>query len=355
MKFHIDVDLLESQNLVGRLKTLELLERQSPFRGFANRFDQRLASALTTLPSELHSPALAVYGTVLYLPQQVLDSAWAFLWHELHSPTGGCESLNDLTLFELDRDAIRDAFYRASFVQGRLQDSGPFRSSYDVLDVLGGLESRELAPEYEQAIAHLADQEHWVLLADFSLSGSSVVSEIRRLRRLSELLGNRSRRITCLVQVVTEQALKAISAQDADLITAIYIPYSSALNHEDYNLITDRGLVTAMKDFCTWFYDSYVIGSKHPLEGEPEHKFGFNGMGWTLVSAANAPNNSLPPLWFGDAKGMYRAPFERLDSRSGPPGWLGRRQWESRIAGSTDLQDRIKRRVSSLGRDWQLS
>src|ERR1051326_4531335 len=144
---NIDLDVLESEHLIGRLKLLELLERQAPYRDFRDRVDRRISQALTTIPEHFHQSALAIFGTTLYITRQILDDAWRFLWSSLCRSFGGLPKPEELLILELDRDLLRDEFYRANALAGRLQDNLPVRSSYDLVDAMMQLESGHIGPE----------------------------------------------------------------------------------------------------------------------------------------------------------------------------------------------------------------
>ena len=335
----LDLDLLEAEQLVGRLKLLELLERQSHYQDLPDRAERRLSQALSTLPVEWRQTALALFGTIQYVPKQLLDDAWRFLWWRVCHRLGSIPRSNETLVLELDRDALRDDFYRANSLVGRLQDNLPFRSPYDLVDHLRALEAGKIAPELESLLAVVLRRPLWLLLVDMSISGGSVVAEIDRLRMVRALCSHpEAITIIALIQVCTEEARQALAESACDCETAVTVPLHCALNGGCYSLLSTPQLIQDVHELCRWFGKTHVIPSDYRLShmsverDDPDlATYGFGKRGWAIVTHKNTPNNSLPIFWFRPRSNDYLAPFERIDSRIGPS-WSGRREWLDRIA-----------------------
>jgi hypothetical protein len=338
---YVDLDVLESEHLIGRLKLIELLERQSPYRDLRDGVERRFSQALRVIPNEFRQPAIAIFGSVQYIGKQMLFDAWRYLWSLLNLESRDIPSLEDVSFLELDRDQLRDEFYRANSLTGRLQDNLPWRSAHDIIDALMGFESGHIAPELTESFSCLSKKRCWVLLVDLSISGTSAVSELRRLHKIRSLFFDQSNlEIIALIQLATETALQALGDSGYRYHCAIKIPNHQALNDVNYNLYGNSSLQESMREICKWFAEEHVLKTNYRLatmsleqKNSDIAAFGFGGLGWSIVTHRNTPNNSLPLLWFRPPGEVYRPPFERIDSRIGKP-WAGRSEWLTRVEAS---------------------
>jgi len=344
---HVDLDLLESEHLIGRLKLIELLERHSPYRDLRDGVERRFSQALRVIPNEFRQPAIAIFGSVQYISQQMLFDAWRHLWSLLNRESRDIPSLEDILFLELDRDQLRDEFYRANSLTGRLQDNLPWRSTHDIIDALMNLESGRMAPELLESFVGLTKRRCWVLLIDLSVSGTSAISELRRLHKIRSLFFEDSEiEIVALIQLATDKALAELSSSGYSYHCSIRVPSFQALSDTNYNLYGNSSLQQSMRDVCKWFAEEHVLTTDYRLATlsreakDPDiAAFGFGKSGWSIVTYRNTPNNSLPILWFRPPGDSYRPPFERIDSRIGKP-WAGRSDWLSRL--ETDVTQRQK-------------
>lgn len=346
----LNLDVLEAEHLIGRLKTIELLERESPYRNVPERVDHRFAHAMKAIPAELRTAALATFGSVKYMNRSLLDDAWRYLWTSLDTSVRRLPTLTNIVFLELDRDQIRDDFFRANALAGRLQDNFPWRSAHDITDALMNLEKGELRPELGQELITYLGRELWILLIDISLSGTSAVSEIRRLTTLrSKFFPHAKGRTLALIQVATEDALAAINSEGHEAKAAVHIPRSWALADPQYSIISDPTLVADMRSLCAWMAECHVLKSDYRLSQlarvDPNvGLYGFGGRGWPVVMHRNTPNNSLPVLWFAPPTAAYHPPFERIDSRIGES-WNGRREWYARLENDEGLVASISQKL----------
>ncbi len=345
---NISLDLLESQHLIGRLKLIELLERQSKFRNSKEHVERRFSQALKSLPPDFSQPALAIFGSILYITEQMLDNAWIFLFSELKRKIQPFPELDDIIILELDRDVLRDDFYRANSLVGRLQDNLPWRSSSDIIDVFMQLEGGQIAPELTESFSRFLKRRLWILLIDLSISGTSAMSEISRLHQIHSIFSKkRNVNIVALIQVATEEVVRLLDSSDYDYVCAIKIPKYCALNDPTYNLISDHSVINEMKELCKWFAENIVLSTEYRIaklskeQNDPDiAAFGFGKKGWNIVTYKNTPNNSLPLLWFRPPNNSYLPPFERIDSRIGAS-WPGRKEWLKRVTGNKKLKKHI--------------
>ena len=350
---YFDLDVLEREHLAGKLNLLALQERLSPYRGLSDRFERRVSRALMTLPSDYAQASVAIFGSTLYITRAMLDNAWRFLWRDFLRSRQQNIAVDDLLVLELDRDALRDDFYRANALPGRLRDNSPHRSANDLLDTLANLESGDVPAEYQRTLAQAGKKPFWILLSDLGLSGTSLTGEVARLKILRDVIAESGKgNVVVLAQVLTEPASDVLRAAGVEIHGAIRVPATCALASQECALVNDQQLLDDMRALCNWFAEEYVRRGQHQLHSESVHSpdqtvFGYGGHGWTIVTNRNAPNNSLPILWYRDHTKAYRPPFERLESRLGE-GWAGRRHWQDRFTRDQMLRSKLRSSIHGL-------
>lgn len=309
--------------------------------------------ALNSLPPPHRQAAAAMFASTLYITKQMMDDAWQCLWHALQNRTGHPLNLDDLLILALDGDGLLDDFFHTNRLSGRLQSDHPFRCANNLIDVLMQLESGDLYPELKQALVGALKKPYWVLLADQSLSGTSVVQELNRLRKIQRLSPFGRAPVLPLIQLATEQATLNLKEKGWDYSAAIQVPLNCALNHESFDAVDSPALKRKMKALCAWFAETHVLPTSTRLAQKSKQKqdadiatFGFGKLGWNIVTHKNAPNNALPILWFSSSEQPYQPPFARIESRRGPS-WKGRKHWLARFKGNTDLKARMRQRILS--------
>jgi hypothetical protein len=340
----INLDLLESEHLIGKLKLLELQNTISSFRNVTeNSVERRLSQALNKIPPQYHLAAMALFGSIIYVTEDMLLDSWRYLW------TSFCKihaySLQDILLLELDRDQIRDEFYHANKLTGRLEDNLPWRSTHDIIDTLMSI--KNTGGRYLESFSRIRDKKVWIMLIDMSVSGSSVISEVERTQEIIDLICEGPKpKLVVLVQVITEEALAKLRKTDFEYYYGVRVPEYCAINHKDYHLIQDQGLLLQAKELCDWFAREHVLPSKNRLSVMAETdidiaRYGFGKSGWNIVTYKNTPNNSLPLFWFKPDSGNYLPPFLRIDSRVNKS-WDGRREFISKVQKDEEFKTSIQ-------------
>lgn len=351
---NLNLDILEQENLIGMLKLIEIFEQKSPYGHARDRVEHRFSHALSMLPEQHRQAALAIFATTLYLPQQMLEDAWRFLWNSLCKREDRSIKISEMVVLELDRDLIRDEFYRVNSIPGRLQDNAPWKSANDMIDYLATI--KKTGKEQDKPTELFSDmvrRPSWVLLVDLSISGTSAVSEVLRLQKIAKLIfRDKAPSIVALVQVATERAIDHFKENNIDYLCAIQIPLSCALNSGIYDIIKDDSLRAEMKELCQWFAEEHILHTDYRLAQMAKENediaiaaFGFGKLGWSIVTYKNVPNNSLPILWFRPPNDQYIPPFERIDSRIGET-WSGRKEWLNNAVKDGSLQKIIRKALN---------
>lgn len=347
----LNLTFLENTHLIGKLKLIELLEKASPYRVLKETVERRFSRALGAIPDEHREAALAIFGSTIYLPQQMLEEAWKHLWLVCQLRH---ESLRDIhknvLVLELDRDQIRDEFYRCNSIVGRLQDNLPWRSTHDIIDALERFETKtNTNQDYFDEFISILRRPYWLLLVDITLSGTSVLSEIRRIEKLRRILLPREKYIgvTILAQVATETAVERFRQAGVCFEAAIIVPRRNAIRYCLGQKATDHKLMQSIVDVCDWFAEEYVLRCDNRIsimakEDREVARYGFGAEGWNVVTYKNCPNNCLPLLWLWQPGKEYIPPFERVDSRDEGGTWPGRRNWLDEIASDEVRQSNLR-------------
>ncbi|WP_203929957.1 phosphoribosyltransferase-like protein [Virgisporangium ochraceum] len=334
--------------LTSRLHELDADERRSPFRESPVTVASRIRRALADLPEEWREPARWLFALTRYLSRPELHRAWRSLWATFQEQQA-VRSPTEVLVLELDRDTLRDDFYRANCLPGRLDDNLPFRSSHDLASALWMVEAGRPPPEYAGAIRALRTRSHWVLLADLGLSGASIAAEVDRLTTVQRIIHPlRPVRVTCLIQAATDRARERLAADSIGHIAAIRLVNSISTLPVGYADLPGE-VPDAVTRFCRWFADHHVAGSGHRLggAGPDTAAFGRSAAGLLVVTHKNTPDSTVPPLWLSTHSPPYRAPFERLESRVGL-GWTGRKEWYARLRRDDALRTRLSHLVSRM-------
>lgn len=326
---------LDSESTVARLKYLELLERKSKYRDLSEGVEHRFASALDFFPEEHKEGALAVFSSTLYVSQPLVVDAWKSVWWMLQRNEGlTAETFErDVLLLELDRDKLKDSFFEHNNIQGRLENNSQFQSSNDLIDSLKFLEKGGLDKDVKNDLISALEKPVWINLVDISLSGTSVCSDLKRLKEIASFIPSKTEpKIITVLLMATEKAEQKLQEIDAIYHRAVGIPNSASLAHEKYTLISDKKLIDKMKSACDWFSKHVVLKTESRFSRQATAdpyknvgQFGFKEGGWSIVTYKNAPNNSLPILWFSNEQ--YTAPFERVDSRTNNHSTSTRKEW----------------------------
>ena len=121
---------------------------------------------------------------------------------------------------------------------------------------------------------------------------------------------------------------------DAGVSAVTHLPE----NTKELASLVPGGEATVRKKFCEairFFHKNYGHRYWEETGSDPgtESEWGFKGDGWTIVTFANCPNNSLPALWYPHTASAFtniKPLFSRVDSRI------------SHVGGHSELEDSMQ-------------
>jgi len=193
-------------------------------------------------------------------------------------------------------------------------------------------------------IKGLLKKDIWILLTDFSFSGTSLNSEIDKLVKLRDICFNRNKKpkIIVCVQIISSKSLEEIEKKFGNEIQLLYaqiyndrlriVPdrvWESELKQSQPSLLFEQSKEVYLEaiELCKWFGAEYIdLDADHARtlkQGQGSTlAFGYKDCGFTIIPQRNAPSNSLPILWYTPSRTFqqkynknYIPPFPRTTSR----------------------------------------
>jgi hypothetical protein len=204
----------------------------------------------------------------------------------------------------------------------------------------------------EQVLRGLATQlldKHVLVVDDCSFSGTTLSSDLRRLLDLLRILYSAHRKVlrrknrwpptvSVLVAFATQEAVEGISKTLRDAGRLADVPvFCGAVEirgrlSEDLPdrldplrrvLLPVRDAHEALRDAIDYYSQHFrayaqetIIASRHPMAAQ--WKWGFRDGAYAVVTYLNAPNNSVPLLWYPHTSSAKTSPkplFPRIESR----------------------------------------
>lgn len=218
-------------------------------------------------------------------------------------------------------NGLRDLFFRANGIAGRLDLTFPFEDVTSMCGFLALVGKEPGRPELTRWRDRLFRCSNFVILGDVSISGNSLLDDVMALERCLHSLGSRrsSFRLQIIVFSGTTTAERKLRSVCDDIVVLNQIPDSFRLRGDSkIQRLHGRRKV---EEVCEWFRDEILPPDSHlhkmsEMFDDPEILlWGFGAEGWLVVGSTNTPNNSLPLLWLDSEPAAYVAPHPRLPSR----------------------------------------
>lgn len=336
--FGLDSKFVDSENIISKLNLLFRLERMDPY-STDSTLRERIQISLQYIKPEYRQFALALFANTVYFPEAFSKSVLQHLLNNLLFNYGiGWDNLGrQCLLLEQDPTGIVNDFLRTNNVHGRL-DREVFPRTQQVSEfVKMAVRSVEdgNASQIESVSAFLK-REYWVVLVDNSLSGTSLISDVKRLINLANIGEYKPKKIVLLIRTLAEKAYKSIQCEFSDELNNHFLEVYYGLYLDNRFVITENNqewdkcvffnnteTYAGVVEACKWLTSQSEYINDPLLESQKANSiedkqmtFGFRKCGLTFVSSENCPSDSLPLLWY-KLEGFYESPFPRVISRTG--------------------------------------
>lgn len=346
--FDFKADFLDSENIIAKLHLVLQLEKGDPYshRNVSMMpLTDRIKTSLACLPDHLRPYVLALFANTIYFPNKFSQAVLQHLMNKFLTKNNIC--LRDIgkrcLVLEQDPTGIVNEFLRRNAIQGRLdKTSFPRIQQVSSFVDLAKQQLNNDSLEKKDLVSFL-DRDFWVVLADNSLSGTSLCSDLEKLLDLA-YDNNKNPCFVVLIRTLASNANKRLEK----LIIKRNREKNQKISKE-YGLFLDESyaITPLTKNKCSFFNSSEtfdgVLEACKWLANRPEYKndsrlddhkkhsrgkngtgkedgydmaFGFKKCGLTFVSSENCPSDSLPLLWYSNPE-IYIPPFPRVLSRLG--------------------------------------
>jgi hypothetical protein len=351
----VNSEYIDSQNLISKLSLLELLQKYERYMcldsSHSTKYFKRIEASLQFIPEKYQKVALTLFANVFYVGDSILSDALVYLFKEIAALNNDDENnvVKSMHIFEVDPSGLIESFFRVNKIVGRL-DSDTFSRCKSVGEFITNLHnyiSCEKLKKNDALISNikgLLKKEIWILLTDFSFSGTSLNSEIDKLLKLRNICFHQKKKpkIIVCVQIISAKSLEEIESKFGNEIQILYaqlyndrlrvIPervWGSENKKLQPSLLFEQNNAVYLEavELCNWFGSEYI-------DRDPDHEktlkqgqggtlaFGYKDCGFTVIPQRNAPSNSLPILWYTPSKTFqqkynknYIPPFPRTTSR----------------------------------------
>lgn len=312
----VDSEYIDIQNLISKLSLLELLQKYERYMcldsSHSTKYFKRIETALQFIPDEYQKVALTLFANVFYVGESILSDALVYLYKEivaLHDDDDN-HVVKSMHIFEVDPSGLIESFFRVNKIVGRL-DSDTFSRCKSVGEFMTNLHNYMSCAKLQNNTALISNiqgllkKDIWILLTDFSFSGTSLSSEINKLVKLRAICFNRNKRpkIIVCVQIISTKSLEEIEMKFGNEIQVLYaqiyndrlriVPervWESEGKKLQQSLLFEQDKEVYLKaiELCEWFGAEYI-------DRDPDHArtlqqgqgstlaFGYKDCGFTVI------------------------------------------------------------------------
>ena len=229
-----------------------------------------------------------------------------------------------ILILEQGECGLRENFFRANRIQGRLDLNYPFTNVTQVLQFIALASTTDSPPEEIKFIfSDLSRVNTVVILSDISISGSSLAEDCRVLRKLFSSIGIQGRDLLIVAAVCrcTESSAAHLAKYYNDVFVGDELPMSASLRYVDCPVGLHSQRASEVIEITKWFRENLVsegdiVERMEKVTCDPRFGlWGFGAEGWLLAGEKNTPNNTIPLLWHNPKVQGYIPPFPRTSSR----------------------------------------
>lgn len=337
---------LVDENLVPRIHLIELLEKDSSYHNDLRNYFNRIKDTLQYIPEQYHEAAIALFSSVIYIPEQVLNESFSFFWEtfkrEKYSQVlEDDDILSKNQFFEVDPSGLINKFCHHNGIQQRLHPDHFIRIQdvYVIRDTLIKIlhTAGYIQKEAFDLLKKLSRKKDWIILTDKALSGQSLFKDLERYLFLRDIISESfgyETIVTVFAQIITEDALEygksTISRSDfLEIRYGLCFDETMKVNSPKCILFKSRNILQQVNELCAWFADTILSKDKDNYDrmrekSKDDLRFGYLACGLTLVDHTNCPTNSVPLLWYNNSEyfnhlgiPQYMGPYPRVHSRLG--------------------------------------
>lgn len=337
-KFWFDSNFIDKENVIAKLHLLCQLERLDPY-SHSNvsiaPLNDRLATSLAYVPDKFRMYALALYANTIYFPNQFSHAILQHLMNKFIAKNN--LNKNDFgkqcLILEQDPTGIVNEFLRRNAICGRL-DKKTFQRTQQIKSFVNLVDEQinQKGLPIEESLLPFLDRNHWVVLADNSLSGTSICSDLKLLFDFAKRY-EKNPKFTVLIRTLAYKGREKLNelyqtnAFDLNYGLLLTEQLSITPNNKHCSFFSSRNTLDKVIEASSWLASTDVYKNDVALIDHKKNSrsndgdrydmaFGFKECGLTFVSSENCPSDSLPLLWYSNPN-VYIPPFPRVLSRVG--------------------------------------
>lgn len=335
-KFWFDSNFIDKENVIAKLHLLCQLEKLDPYT-HSNvsiaPLNDRLATSLAYVPDKYRMYVLALYANTIYFPNQFSHAVLQHLMNKfiakynLDKNDFGKQCL----ILEQDPTGIVNEFLRRNAICGRL-DKKSFQRTQQIKTFVNLVDEQinHNSSLIEESLIPFLDRNYWIVLADNSLSGTSICSDLKLLFDFAKRY-KKSPKFIVLIRTLAYKGLEKLT--ELSKTNEFYFDYGLLLtqqlsitpDNKHCSFFSSRNTMDKVVEASFWLSSSDVYkndvalidhkkNSRNNNDDIYEMAFGFKKCGLTFVSSENCPSDSLPLLWYSNPN-LYIPPFPRVLSR----------------------------------------
>ncbi len=306
---------VSDQAAAERLKRLFDQDRIAPYKGKAaqgSTLEGRLAGSLAFLQARGFDAQVAaiLISCVEYMTEANKEELWRNAAEEarngLHlSQLAQCPPT---WILALPRESHVNEFFQAIRIDGRRNQ--PFADLVDLWTATEHMENPIPSQKTLDNVRKVREAKCWLVLWDFALSGMSVVSRLKSLKIISQVI-HAHPQLAVGCAVLSARAAEHFSdalGKDVVVYAGRRMANGESLDEKLKSRGYDGSIVRRAHELCARFHQEFVLSDAR-LRNRKIGVFGYNDGKFLLAYQSNCANNSIPLLWHYTED--YPAPFPR--------------------------------------------
>lgn len=341
-------EFIDEEDIIAKVQYLENITEKYQYLPlqYPESFSTRISLSISQFPSEHRRAALALFASIIYLSEPLLNEAWREAVYTLKDMLNLESELDfsDTAFFAVDDPGLITHISHLANLEGREDhDRSPgLDTTTDIINELSLIIFDNDYSKEKYSIEILLSKKNWVLLTDNSISGGSLASDLKKLNRIKNIFfqkdtGEISPNIYAIAQIITSQAIHKISEVIPinNLAFGLLFGDEFRISSERCSLFNKEETLLSVRSLCDWFGDVCFLDQMNPdfrkrIEehvlrgGRDNYAYGWKDCGYTIVTQNNALSNSVPAIYHQPPSEIitrysesfdYNPPFPRIESR----------------------------------------